>query len=226
MKKTCLITALFTAFAAVSPAVAQEISGNVSLASDYSFRGISQTSRDFAIQGGFDVEFDSGFSIGTWASNVNFGDSTSMELDLYMGFSRAINDNVSWGASFIRFEYPSEGEALDYIEIQFDLEIMGIGLGLDYSPEYVGSGGPSFTYPNASYSVALGDSASLDLGIGISRADADGFFAGEDSYVDYSATITTPLAGADFSIGLVGTNLDDDIADAANRVIVGLSKSL
>ena len=38
-----------------------EVSGNVTLTSDYSFRGWSQTTRDPAIQGGFDIEFEEGF---------------------------------------------------------------------------------------------------------------------------------------------------------------------
>ena len=40
------------------------ITGNVTLASDYSFRGWSQTQRDPAIQGGFDIAIASGFYFG------------------------------------------------------------------------------------------------------------------------------------------------------------------
>jgi uncharacterized protein (TIGR02001 family) len=40
------------------------------LASDYVFRGISQSQRQPAIQGGFDYSHASGFYVGTWASNV------------------------------------------------------------------------------------------------------------------------------------------------------------
>jgi hypothetical protein len=40
------------------------------LVSDYIFRGISQTQRQPAIQGGFDYSHASGFYVGTWASNV------------------------------------------------------------------------------------------------------------------------------------------------------------
>ena len=43
-------------------------SGNVTIASDYSFRGVSQTGLLPAVQGGFDYELDNGFSFGTWAS--------------------------------------------------------------------------------------------------------------------------------------------------------------
>ena len=72
---------------AMAPTVQSgEISANVSLVSDYRFRGISQSNEDIAIQGGFDYAFDNGIYVGTWGSSVDF-DSTdgfngSLELDL------------------------------------------------------------------------------------------------------------------------------------------------
>ena len=227
MKKVSLISALLLSLGFVTPVAAEdaEFSANVAIASDYSFRGWSQTTRDPAIQGGFDYDFGNGFSVGTWASNVNFGDSTSMEWDLYFGFGGEVNDSTSWSASVIRFEYPSEGDALDYMEIHFGLDINSVSLGIAYSPSYLGDGGPTFFYPNISYSVSLSETASLDLGLGMSTADADSFFAdGEDSYIDYSATITVPMAGLDLSFGLVGTNLDAG-GDTDNRFVLSLAKS-
>lgn len=64
--------------------------GNVSLVSDYCFRGISETMRRPAIQGGFNYSHASGFYLGTWASNVDgtthFFNNTSMEWDSYGGY--------------------------------------------------------------------------------------------------------------------------------------------
>ena len=53
---------------------AADISGNVSLATDYVYRGYSQTNEQPTIQGGFDVAGESGLYGGVWASNVEFGD--------------------------------------------------------------------------------------------------------------------------------------------------------
>lgn len=64
--------------------------GSASFVSDYRFRGISQTMRRPAVQGGFDYSHESGFYIGTWGSNVDgtthFYNNTSMEWDFYGGF--------------------------------------------------------------------------------------------------------------------------------------------
>ena len=227
MKKAAFLSAIVLSLALVSPAIAEDegFSANVTLASDYSFRGWSQTTRDPAIQGGFDYDFGNGFSIGTWGSNINFGDSASMEWDLYMGFGRDISDNASWSASFIKFEYPSEGDALDYTEVHFGLTFGDVGLGVAYSPSYLGDGGPSFFYPNISYGLSLSDTISLDLSLGMSSVDDDEFFAGEGSYIDYSASVTMPFAGLDLSFALVGTNLDAG-ADTENRFVLSFSKSL
>ena len=100
MKKTLIAAALATV---PLPSVA-EISGNVALTTDYRFRGISQTTSDPAVQGGFDWSHDSGFYLGTWGSNVEF--AGSLELDYYGGFANNINDNIAYDVGFIYYDYP------------------------------------------------------------------------------------------------------------------------
>ena len=60
-----------------------EFSANVGYFSDYIYRGGSQTQDGPAIQGGFDMAHESGFYLGTWASNVDFGNSANIEIDFY-----------------------------------------------------------------------------------------------------------------------------------------------
>ena len=213
--------------AALAPANAAEFEGNVTLASDYSFRGESQTGRDPAIQGGFDLAFDSGFYIGTWASNVNFGPYTddadptwtSMELDLYAGFGGEMAEGSTWDVSVIRFEYPNEGAASDYIELALSFGFGNFSVGANYSPEYLGDGGDTFLYPFVGYSFGLGESAALDLSLGQGVGDTG-------DHMDYSIMLTTPMAGLDLGIGLVGTNIDDGNPGNEGRLIISLSKAL
>ena len=70
------------------------LSGNLSLSSDYRFRGISQTWRLPAVQGGLDYAHRTGFYAGTWASNVSgnsYNNGAGLELDLYGGFKTALS---------------------------------------------------------------------------------------------------------------------------------------
>ncbi|MXZ45274.1 MAG: hypothetical protein F4Z01_09960 [Gammaproteobacteria bacterium] len=202
-----------------------EAEANVTLASDYSFRGVSQTGLDPAIQGGFDIALDNGFSIGTWASNVNFNSETSMELNLYASWeSDTIGDLFTLSASIIRFEYPSEGDVLDYMEYSISANIWNASLGFNFSNEYFGADGPSFIYPFIGVSWEFEDQFSVDAHVGWSSVDSEGFFApGEDSYMDASLSITVPIAELDVTGSLVGSTLDDPSAEF--RFVLSIGKS-
>ena len=209
----------------VHSALGTETSANVSLSSDYSFRGVSQTGLDPAIQGGFDIALDNGFAIGTWASNVNFNSETSMELDLYASWeSGTIADLFTVSASIIRFEYPSEGDVLDYMEYSFSANVWNASIGFNFSNEYFGAGGPSFMYPFVGVGWTLEDRFSIDAQVGWSSVDVDDFFApGEDSYMDASLSITVPITDLDVSGSLVGSTLDDPSAEF--RFVLSIGKS-
>ena len=113
IKKTLIATALL----ASSSAALAEISANVTLASDYVFRGVSQTDNQLAIQGGFDWGHDSGFYVGTWASNVDsqfFGGATDpqIELDLYAGFANEFSNGLGYDLGYLRYQYPGGGDSI------------------------------------------------------------------------------------------------------------------
>ncbi len=88
-------------------------SGNISLTSDYVFRGISQTGGDAAVQGGFDYTHSSGIYLGTWGSNVGWIEdyqgygSGNVEVDLYGGY-RGTAGPISYDVGVIGYFYPGE----------------------------------------------------------------------------------------------------------------------
>jgi uncharacterized protein (TIGR02001 family) len=91
------------------------ISGNVGLYSDYIFRGYTQTKNDPALQGGFDIEHESGAYAGVWASNVNwtteggYMDDNSLELDFYGGFAGGLGETgIGYDVGILKFYYPGE----------------------------------------------------------------------------------------------------------------------
>jgi uncharacterized protein (TIGR02001 family) len=118
MKKSLIALALVGAFAA--PAIAEEpasphtLSANVTLATDYVFRGISQTAHEPTIQGGFDYSHASGFYVGTWASNVNWvgtKENTSMEWDLYGGYRGSFAEDFSYDVGLLKYYYTGNNVA-------------------------------------------------------------------------------------------------------------------
>ena len=105
--------AVFAADAAPTPI--HSVSYNVGLASNYLFRGVSQTHGNPAIQGGVDYAHASGLYAGVWASNISwvkqFHDKGSVELDFYGGFKNAITEDFSYDVGMIRYQYPGNGSS-------------------------------------------------------------------------------------------------------------------
>ena len=48
-----------------------QVTGNMSVTSDYRFRGVSQTQNAPAVQGGVDYAHSSGLYVGNWNSSVS-----------------------------------------------------------------------------------------------------------------------------------------------------------
>src|SRR5215210_5001131 len=57
---------------APAPTPEHTLTGNIGVFSQYIFRGLTQTDKDPALQGGFDYSHRSGFYVGTWASNISW----------------------------------------------------------------------------------------------------------------------------------------------------------
>ena len=91
--------AVTTAFAqaAAAPASPHTFTGNMTIGSDYRFRGISQTFGGPTIQGGVDYSHASGFYVGNWNSNVSgvtYNSGNNIEMDFYAGWKGSWGD---WG---------------------------------------------------------------------------------------------------------------------------------
>lgn len=108
------------------------VSANIGAVSNYMWRGQSQTDNGPAIQGGLDYAHESGFSAGTWVSNVDFGDDTNYELDLYAGFGGSINDDLSYELNLIYYAYP-DGRDLDFSEIGASATYKWLTAGVAYT---------------------------------------------------------------------------------------------
>jgi uncharacterized protein (TIGR02001 family) len=211
-----------------------EFSGNVAYTTDYRFRGISQTDRDMAVQGGFDIDFGNGFYAGTWASNVQFGGS--IEVDWYGGYGGEFNEDVSYDVGYMFYNYPSDNSSpdLDYHEVYGSIGYKDATVGLVYSPEYFADT-DSFIYLYGEYSYAINEQLNLDLHLGWNMFDDDEAFAeflgatgAGDDYIDYSVGLSTSYVGLDFAVQWVGSDVDDDACGdiCDDTVVLSVSRSL
>jgi uncharacterized protein (TIGR02001 family) len=156
MRKSLLSLAVLTAFGAPAIATAQTapaapaaapspVTGNMTIASDYRFRGISQTYRGPAIQGGIDYAHDSGFYIGNWNSNVTsqlYSNGSGIEMDFYGGWKKAFGD-FGLDLGFLYYYYPNALLTTTVGDKKFDNQEL-----------YVGG---SWKWISAKYSYAVSD---------------------------------------------------------------------
>lgn len=101
-------------------AEASTLSVNVTLASDYRFRGQSQTDHRGALQGGIDYAHASGLFAGLWSSTINFNDEANSpaEVDFTAGYSHAFSDATEASLTAAYYWYPkSEPADYDFFEI-------------------------------------------------------------------------------------------------------------
>lgn len=120
--------AAFLLLALGAPALAQDadtptpditVSGSATITSDYRFRGVSQTDKEMAVQGGLTIAHESGAYIGTWASNLSawgtFG-GANMELDLIAGYKLPLSDHATLDVGLTWYMYPGGADKTDFAE--------------------------------------------------------------------------------------------------------------
>ena len=105
--------------AAPPPPPEHNITGNVGLFSQYIFRGLTQTNKEPAVQGGFDyAHTPSGLYAGTWASNISwlrdggaYMAGGSGEFDFYGGWKPTLGDfNFDLGTLY--YWYPGDANTV------------------------------------------------------------------------------------------------------------------
>ncbi len=205
-------------------------SGSFGFFTDYRFRGVSQNDEDLALQGNLDWNHEMGFYLGTWASNVDFGDSAQSEVDIYAGVAREY-----WGITFdiggVFYTYPGalESEEYDYFEYKFGMStefpLIAMGATIYYSPENTAGSGNA-TYMSYDAEVPLVSRLALTGHVGRQWITDESAF-GKPDYVDWSIGATYATHGFDLSLVYIDTDLT--VAECAKgcdgEVIFGISRS-
>ncbi|EEO27075.2 TorF family putative porin [Oxalobacter paraformigenes] len=223
---------------------AEEVKGpfsaNVSLTSDYAYRGISQTDERPAIQGGFGFEHDSGFYASLWGSSISWlhdmseggAPSSSLELDISGGYKRQFGD-FGLDAGLLYYYYPGSYKSA-----------WKQANGMTDPHTLEGYVGGSWKYLSLKYSHSFTDlfgaqdtrnSKYIDFSVAypvMDRLTLDGHFGRQfitghgNSYNDWKLGATFTYRGFGFGLHYVDTNIDNkDEANADARFIVSVSKA-
>ncbi|MDH4094922.1 MAG: TorF family putative porin [Betaproteobacteria bacterium] len=241
MRKTILATAVAAAAAMPGLASAQassphSISGNLTIASDYRFRGISQTFVQPTIQGGIDYAHKSGFYLGNWNSNVNglvYTDG-SIEMDIYGGYKFGAGP-IAMDVGLLQYMYPgaktAAGDKYDTMEAYFAGTWKWFTVKYSYAltdffgaPDSDGSG-----YLDLTFNYEIAPKFNLVAHYGMQTVEN---VSGAD-YDDYKVGITYDLNGWLLGAAYVDTDTTFNVTNAAGKtedlakgtVVLSVSKS-
>jgi len=245
MRKTLIALSVGAALATpiLASAADPAVSANVTIASEYIYRGIAQTKGNPAIQGGFDYDVGNGIYVGTWGSNISWlsdqtpgatatGASASMEWDIYGGYKGSITSDLGYDVGILTYNYP--GDNLSSGNAKPDtVELYGALSYKWFTAKYSVTTGSLFgwTKPDGGKTSGSGHldlSGSYDMGNGLSlgahvgHQTVSGF--SDASYTDYNVSVHKDIAKVG-TIGLTlsGTDAKDDCTAGEAYCFAGYS---
>lgn len=186
-----------------------DVSANVSITTDYVWRGRTQTDGQPAIQGGFDLSHGrSGVYFGNWNSNVDGG----IEIDLYGGVKHDVLDSgYELDVGAIGYLYPGQDD-LDFYEVY-------IGMSKTYADVVTPSIKGYFDPENEGQYLDLGVSFALPADITLNTHLGQNYPDGSGTETDWLVGASRPFFGLDLGLSVTGSDEDD------TRVMFTASKS-
>lgn len=149
MNKLMYAVSAFALAFTVAPACAQDtdapadltVSGSASVVSDYRFRGVSQSDKRFAVQGGLTVTHASGAYASVWGSSIDdyVAYGSDQEIDFVAGYSKTIGA-ATIDVGLLYYYYPgSGGFATDFFEpyasVSGQMGPVSAKVGIAYAPK-------------------------------------------------------------------------------------------
>jgi len=140
MKKSLLAVMLVAA--GITSVSATEVldgnlTGNMTLASDYKFRGISLSNNGPAVQGGIDFNHSTGLYVGNWNSsfrgtpymNDDDIDNAALQSNLYAGWRKDVYKGITVDLGTISYLYPTASAGGSKINYNTNEVYAGVGYG-------------------------------------------------------------------------------------------------
>ncbi|MBW5289488.1 MAG: hypothetical protein Rpha_1782 [Candidatus Ruthia sp. Apha_13_S6] len=202
-------------FSSLAEEVQSSISGNITIANDYIWRGLAQHvdsasnhEKEVTISGGLDYDFNNGFALGVWGSNVSFKDTngkdTSIEMDLYGSYAMNYKQ-VAYEVGYISYQYPN-ATAASFEEVYVSASYKGFGL-----TQYKGIDGAN-------------DNLELSYNLELSGIDTTLVYGDyKDSNKYHSITLAKSMGELDYVIAWNKSKPTDD--DSENHVVFSIGKS-
>lgn len=194
-----------------------EIAWNLGVTSDYVFRGYSQTTEDPAIFGGVDVTVGS-FYAGAWASNVDFGDDTDAEVDLYGGYRTEVS-GFAIDVGVVGYLYVSAPTGADYDYAEFKAAAsrafgpVTLGAAVYWSPDFFGADEEA-TYVEANAAFSPAERWTVSGAVGHQALDVNADYATWNAGVAYAFSDNVAIDVRYHDTDVAGPLSDDRVVAA------------
>ncbi|MDK2762182.1 MAG: TorF family putative porin [Sphingopyxis sp.] len=227
---------LLAASAMSAPAFAQEeesaekasafdLSGGVSVVSDYRFRGISLSNDKVAVQPTLTLSHDSGFYVGAWGSTLpNSPLYGRFELDLYGGYATEIAPGTTADIGLTYYTYPGNRDwagPANYVEVigklSHDIGPVSATGTVAYAPDQTSLGDDSL-YLNMGLSSGIPNTP-ITLTAGLGYADGSlALTAPDGDYFDWMIGASYVLGPATLSVQYIDTDIKKTGVKAVDKL--------
>jgi uncharacterized protein (TIGR02001 family) len=206
---------LFSTAAAAEEASDFTITGAATIASQYRFRGISQSDNKPVVQGAITVAHKSGFYVSTWGSSASAGNSTvnigGTEIDVYGGWTGPLGKSgVTLDTGAYGYLYPG-ASGLDYYEIYASLAKtfgpVSAKAGVYYAPDQSAFDAFATQHSAYVYGELSGSIPGTPVTIHGHVGHTGGAFDYTEEYVDYNVGASVKWRALTFDLSLVGTDV-------------------
>ena len=224
MRKSILGLSAVALVALSAPALAQDaptssltVTGNAAVVSDYRFRGISQTDKRFALQGGITVSHASGFYASVWGSSIDYyvANGGDQELDLIGGYTKTFGA-ATVDVGVLYYYYPgSGGVPTDFVEpyasIKGTFGPATAKLTVNYAPKAkalsVGNGKEDNLYVAGDLSASIPNTP-VGVSAHLGHSYGPSYLTIGKGYTDWSVGATYTWTHLTFGVSYVDTNKD------------------
>lgn len=208
------VTALAMPALAAAQAASSPVAGNLSLVSDYRFRGLTQTFEEPALQGGFDYAHASGLYLGNWNSSISdtFFAGSPLEMDFYAGYKPTFGD-VALDLGILYYYYPgSDAAGIGRID---NTELYAGAAWKWLSAKYFHAVSDFFGAPDTKNSNYIDLTASFSFGAGWGLVGHVGHQKVKNAsaldYTDYKLGVTKDVAGWVLGAAFIDTDADEAV---------------
>ena len=161
--------------------VSAQISGSLTLVSDYRYRGVSLSHNNPAAQVAITLDDASGWYAGAFASSVRLGNPSTPELQAlaFFGYARQAPSGWSWdvGADYSAF---TGSGGYSYPEVYSGVAFENVSARVYFAPRYFGHSGNAI-YAELNVAQPLQDRVRLLAHVGILRSNGgDSYYGGSD----------------------------------------------